>query len=130
MSVMQPINPEILRRQVMADCGIGLSDLLSGSRASRVVFARAIICAVLRQHTDLSLPEINRVIRSTTSRHAVVVDAIKRVRAGGHDADAQLLTGLDVTALDYAGYCAIRAREASQATPARSASCLTTEVAA
>lgn len=130
MTTMQPINPEILRDQVMADCGIDLNDLLSASRASRVVFARAIICAVLRQHTDLSLPEINAMIRSKHSSHAVVIDAIERVRAGGHDADAQLLTGLDVTALDYAGYCAIRAREASQATPARSASPLETEVAA
>lgn len=113
MTVQRPINPEILRDQVVADCGIDLADLFSNTRRAKVVFARAIICTVLRQHTMLSLPEINGVIRSRKSSHAIVLDAIERVRAGGHDDDAKVVTGLPCTALEYANYCFIRAGEAS-----------------
>tara|TARA_E500000318_G_scaffold17776_2_gene18152 strand:- start:19235 stop:19687 length:453 start_codon:yes stop_codon:yes gene_type:complete len=116
MNSTAPISPEILRDQVMRDCGIGLGDLYSSSRRANIVFARAIVCTVLRAHTMLSLPEINGVIRSTRSSHAGVVDAIERVRAGQHDADARAIAGLKVTALEYAGYCALRAHEASQPT--------------
>lgn len=113
MTVQRPINPEILRDQVVADCGIELAELFSNTRRAKVVFARAIICTVLRQHTMLSLPEINGVIRSRKSSHAIVLDAIQRVRSGGHDDDAKFITGLPCTALEYANYCFIRAGEAS-----------------
>ncbi|MHA7813287.1 MAG: helix-turn-helix domain-containing protein [Phycisphaerales bacterium] len=108
---IQPINPEIVRAIVLDDCKVDLSDFMSSTRAGRIVFARAVIAVVLRDHTEFSYPEIGNLIGK---RHSTIIGAENRLRAGDHDSDACVLLGCDTTAMEYANYVWVRADEKSK----------------
>ena len=110
-----PINPEIVRDIVLADCKLSIDELESDCRKGRVTFARAIITTVLRDHTDMSFPEISKLIRTRHTSHATSKDGDSRVRAGSHDEDATTLWGMPVTGTDYARYVWHRAEEKTKA---------------
>ncbi|MBO6739013.1 MAG: hypothetical protein JJ916_04050 [Phycisphaerales bacterium] len=107
----QPLNPEIIRALVLDDCNVTLSDLMGNMRGGRIVFARSVIAVVLRDHTELSYPEIGKLIGK---RHSTIIDAENRLRAGDHDTDACVILGCDTTAMDYANYVWVRADEKSK----------------
>lgn len=104
----QPLNPEIIRAIVLDDCNVTFSDLMGNMRGGRIVFARSVIAVVLRDHTELSYPEIGKLIGK---RHSTIIDAENRLRAGDHDTDACVILGCDTTAMDYANYVGFRRRE-------------------
>jgi hypothetical protein len=110
---MTPINPEIVRDIVLADCKLSIDELESDCRKGRVTFARAIITNVLRDHTGMSYPEISKLIRTRHTSHATAKEGDKRVRAGSHDDDATTLWGIPTTGMDYARYVWHRADEAT-----------------
>lgn len=111
---IQPINPEIVRAIVLDDCKVELSDMLSGNRSGRVVFARAIVATILHERAGMSYPEITRVVGLRKSSHSTTLEAHRRVMDGKHDSDATAVMGIQTTAREYAEYVRVRADEKSK----------------
>lgn len=109
-----PVNPELVRDIVLRECGLTIADIHGTNKAGRISFARAVIAFVLRKHTNMTLPEISKVIKGSNRSGAQATDGVGRIESGRYDELAMQITSSPVTGSEYARYVWIRADEATK----------------
>lgn len=74
-------DPKAIIDAVIQVTGVPLEHLQSQSRHPEVVFARRLAVALLRSHSLLSFPEINKLLRGSSRNHSVAIGMARAATA-------------------------------------------------
>ena len=109
-----PIVPDgytecVLRSSAKAS-GCLVNEMLSKMRHKKIVVARQVFVAILRDTTRLSYPEITRIIRPCGAGHSTVIDqyrnAHRKIKAGDEDFLSVYVAARQMIKQEYEGMIA------------------------